>query len=65
MTETLSQQEVEFLHKFADKYSPQTKGAHIVCRIDDVDRRFQDLSLGVEMLVRKAKRNFPKMVEEA
>jgi hypothetical protein len=65
MEETLGRDEIAFLHKFADKYSPDTSGKPLLSRIDDVNIKLQSLFIGVDQLVKHTKRHFPKVVEEA
>lgn len=64
MDETLNAAEIDFLHKFCDKYSPETKGRPLVNRIDDVNNKMQSLFIGVGQLVGQTKRHFPALISE-
>jgi hypothetical protein len=55
----LSQDELNFIERFCDKYVPETKGECIVNRIDRVDSKLKDLLLGLNGLNSKLFRNFP------
>jgi len=64
MKETLSAAEIEFLYKFCDKYSAETKGRPLVNRIDDVNNKLQSLFIGVGQLVGQTKRHFPSLISD-
>lgn len=56
-------QEICFIERFLDRWSPDTKGEYILERLDKVDQKFKNVMLGVDGLCSKVKQNFPEMLK--
>lgn len=60
----MTDQELVYLIRFCDKYSPDTKGEHILNRIDDIDNRIKNLFLGINALTDKANHEWSSMLSD-
>ena len=60
----ITKEELAFLHKFCNKYSPESNGEDLLTRIDRIDCKLKDLLLGINGMNRKLKRSFPKELED-
>ena len=54
--------EIEWIEKFCDKYTPDTKGEPIVNRLDALGNKLKNIFLGIEMLKNKSEQEFPQFL---
>lgn len=59
----MTEQEIQWIERFCDKFTPESDGEPIINRLDTLGAKIKDVFLGIEMLKNKAGYQFPQFLK--